>query len=400
MTKKLKIYQILTFALGLAFVGLCLFVGITAVQKSMKLNLSFTANPIVFCQVLVNEEVIFDNSEKIIDDGVSLSGNVLTFNSTVSENVTLGESFDLQIKNYSTTGSAIHISFNGATISTGDVVNSTSYSEIIASNNFSEVLSVSTNEMEISMTKVTPVTLSLGAGVTLTSSNILTSTSGAQCLPFGEDLQATISLESSYENPKFTFNGNTYDITDNQLTIPTEDLTGGNANVEIEAEQSSYTLTLKKEIITTSSGFNYGFGVIATNDPNFNIHYTVSKLAWVSNDSNESEIEFPTTFTSGMTPIKDQYPNSQFKYVEYYNTTTSETVSHDLQLPKGYRVFVFTSAMWSGYDTSNNCDYLSSTYENLSVVNTTSYAMFYFEMPASALEVCFCSYRQGSAGAD
>ena len=252
--KRKKIYEIIIISLVIMFTSLCAYMGITAVQKSMKLNLSFTANPIVFCQVLVNEEVIFDNSEKIIDDGVSLSGNVLTFNSTVSENVTLGESFDLQIKNYSTTGSAIHISFNGATISTGDVVNSTSYSEIIASNNFSEVLSVSTNEMRISMTKVTPVTLSLGAGVTLTSSNILTSTSGAQCLPFGEDLQATISLESSYENPKFTFNGNTYDITNNQLTIPAEDLTGGNTNVEVEAEQSGYTITFNANGGTFTSG--------------------------------------------------------------------------------------------------------------------------------------------------
>ena len=254
MTKKLKIYQILTFALGLAFVGLCLFVGITAVQKSMKLNLSFAANPIVFCQVLVNEEVIFDNSEKIIDDGVSLSGNVLTFNSTVSENVTLGESFDLQIKNYLTTGSAIHISFNGATISTGDVVNSTSYSEIIAKDNSSKVLSVSTNEMQISMTKVTPVTVSLGAGVTLTSSNILTSTSGAQYLSFGEDLQVAISLESSYKNPKFTFNGNTYDITNNQFTIPAEDLTSDNVSVEVEAEQVKYSITFDANGGTFTSG--------------------------------------------------------------------------------------------------------------------------------------------------
>jgi len=254
MTKKLKIYQILTFALGLAFVGLCLFVGITAVQKSMKLNLSFAANPIVFCQVLVNEEVIFDNSEKIIDDGVSLSGNVLTFNSTVSENVTLGESFDLQIKNYSTTGSAIHISFNGATISTGDVVNSTSYSEIIAKDNSSKVLSVSTNEMEISMTKVTPVTLSLGAGVTLTSSNILTSTSGAQCLPFGEDLQATISLEAYYENPTVTFNGKTYSITNNQFTISAEDLTSGNVSVEVEAEKVKHSITFDANGGTFASG--------------------------------------------------------------------------------------------------------------------------------------------------
>ena len=271
--KRKRIYEIIIIGLVIILTSLCAYMGITAIQKSMKLNLSFTASPVVYCQMKIGEELVFDNLSSQIGDGVeNLSGNTLTFNQDKLASTIGVESFSLTLKNYNETGSSILVEFENATIS-----GKTGYSEIIASGNSSTFAVTPLNLVGISMTKVTPVTLSLGAGVTLTSSNILTSTSGAQCLPFGEDLQATISLESSYENPKFTFNGNTYTITNNQLTIPAEDLTGGDVSVEVEAEQQGYTITFNanggkfadssttySEIVT--AGANYSLPTAPTKD--------------------------------------------------------------------------------------------------------------------------------------
>ena len=271
--KRKRIYEIIIIGLVIILTSLCAYMGITAIQKSMKLNLSFTASPVVYCQMKIGEELIFDNLSLQIGDGVeNLSGNTLTFNQDKLASTIGVESFSLTLKNYNETGSSILVEFENATIS-----GKTGYSEIIASGNSSTFAVTPLNLVGISMTKVTPVTLSLGAGVTLTSSNILTSTSGAQCLPFGEDLQATISLESSYENPKFTFNGNTYTITNNQLTIPAEDLTGGNVSVNVGAERQGYTITFNanggnfEDSSTTYSeavtvGANYSLPTAPTKD--------------------------------------------------------------------------------------------------------------------------------------
>ena len=104
MTKKLKIYQVLTFALGLAFIALCLFVGITAVQKSMKLNMSFQINPSVLIKIEAKGSgeagytTIFQNSgETTIKNGVNLSGNTLSFGTDYANG--LGTSFSLKITN-------------------------------------------------------------------------------------------------------------------------------------------------------------------------------------------------------------------------------------------------------------------------------------------------------------
>jgi len=271
--KRKRIYEIIIIGLVIILTSLCAYMGITAIQKSMKLNLSFTASPVVYCQMKIGEELVFDNLSSQIGDGVeNLSGNTLTFNQDKLASTIGVESFSLTLKNYNETGSSILVEFENATIS-----GKTGYSEIIASGNSSTFAVTPLNLVGISMTKVTPVTLSLGAGVTLTSSNILTSTSGAQCLPFGEDLQATISLESSYENPKFTFNGNTYTITNNQLTIPAEDLTGGNVSVNVGAERQGYTITFNanggnfEDSSTTYSeavtvGANYSLPTAPTKD--------------------------------------------------------------------------------------------------------------------------------------
>jgi len=108
MTKKLKIYQILTFALGLAFVGLCLYVGITALQKSMKLNLSFEVDPNfnvkVEYKLAQEDDYIFAFSNSSLDEkgvslgnNVKLSGNTITLDDGFSG---FGETIYIKVTNY------------------------------------------------------------------------------------------------------------------------------------------------------------------------------------------------------------------------------------------------------------------------------------------------------------
>jgi len=112
MSKKLKVYQILTFALGLAFVGLCLFVGITAVHKSMKLKLGFTAEPSIYCYIeyKLSSEADYEYKplfSNVTNTGASLIPSVNTL-ATLSGNTLiltqefedLGASFDFKIYNY------------------------------------------------------------------------------------------------------------------------------------------------------------------------------------------------------------------------------------------------------------------------------------------------------------
>ena len=109
MTKKLKVYQILTFALGIAFVVLCAYMGITAVQKSMKLKMSFNVEPAILCQIDIKAsgaddstyKTIFNNVSSTLAENITLSGNTLILNETFlnAYKTTLGAAIVLKITN-------------------------------------------------------------------------------------------------------------------------------------------------------------------------------------------------------------------------------------------------------------------------------------------------------------
>ena len=103
MTKKLKIYQILTFALGLAFVGLCLFIGITAVQKSMKLKLGFTAEPSIYCYIEYKLSSEADSEYKplfsnVTNTGASLIPSVNTLATLSGNTLILTKDFEIIVE--------------------------------------------------------------------------------------------------------------------------------------------------------------------------------------------------------------------------------------------------------------------------------------------------------------
>lgn len=107
MTKKEKTYKILTLVFGLAFVGLLLIMGITAIQKSMNLKIAFDVKPQFQVMIEYKESAggtystLFCNNPDSteIADGFILNGNQLIFN---QEFTALGVSIDLKITNLNT----------------------------------------------------------------------------------------------------------------------------------------------------------------------------------------------------------------------------------------------------------------------------------------------------------
>jgi len=101
MTKRAKVYQILTFVFGISLIILLLFMGITAVQKSMKLNIGFEVKPTFLCEIELNGEQIFSNHDEnaTIANGADLTGNTLTLNQTFYAD--LGAELTFTLYNYS-----------------------------------------------------------------------------------------------------------------------------------------------------------------------------------------------------------------------------------------------------------------------------------------------------------
>ncbi|MBQ4535633.1 MAG: InlB B-repeat-containing protein [Clostridia bacterium] len=101
MTKRAKVYQILTFVFGISLIILLLFMGITAVQKSMKLNIGFEVKPTFLCEIELNGEQIFSNHDEnaTIANGADLAGNTLTLNQTFYAD--LGAELTFTLYNYS-----------------------------------------------------------------------------------------------------------------------------------------------------------------------------------------------------------------------------------------------------------------------------------------------------------
>ncbi|MBQ4535969.1 MAG: BspA family leucine-rich repeat surface protein [Clostridia bacterium] len=112
MTKKMKIYQTLTFVFMVTTIILLLIVGITAVQKSMKLKIGFNTEPSIYCYMEYKLHGEADTEYKPLFSNVtntgagltpcvtanaSLSGNTLTLTTEFEQ---LGASFDFRIYNY------------------------------------------------------------------------------------------------------------------------------------------------------------------------------------------------------------------------------------------------------------------------------------------------------------
>ena len=95
MSKASKLYKVLMTAMIVAIAGMLLASGIIALQKSMKLNLSFNMNPNIFCRIdasigdNTSYNTIFCNTpdNATIGAGWSGNGNTLTFTNSSTDMV-------------------------------------------------------------------------------------------------------------------------------------------------------------------------------------------------------------------------------------------------------------------------------------------------------------------------
>ena len=108
--KRKRIYEIALIACCCVIIALTAYMGITAVQKSMKLNMSFKANPNFYINVEIKSvdaedtayNSIFDNQVGVIASGVKLSGATLSLDESFADGfqTDLGVAFSLRITNY------------------------------------------------------------------------------------------------------------------------------------------------------------------------------------------------------------------------------------------------------------------------------------------------------------
>ena len=121
--KRNRFYQI-GFAIStIICIGLLAFMGITAIQKSMRLNVQLSAEPTVACAFAIRQadstgafNPIFKNYDTpTIGNGFSISQNTLKFNGGDYAGTT-GTAIDLQYTNATTKCSAIKLTITGATV--------------------------------------------------------------------------------------------------------------------------------------------------------------------------------------------------------------------------------------------------------------------------------------------
>ena len=121
--KRKRIYEVIIFSLVIILTSLCAYMGITAVQKSMKLNMSFQVTPSMLVSIAIYDEttgqyeVVFQNSgTTTIKSGVVLSGNTLTFSNNYED--ALGTNFKMKITNNN--AFVMMSEFSGASVLNGE----------------------------------------------------------------------------------------------------------------------------------------------------------------------------------------------------------------------------------------------------------------------------------------
>jgi len=127
MSKSDKLYKIFMTSMIVIIAGLLLATGIIAIQKSMKMNLSFEANPNYLFEVYIQKsgddtkKLVFRNYEKSASEGVvmengfsTLYGNTLSADDTFLE--TYGSDFEFIIENHTkNSGMRVSVTANSET---------------------------------------------------------------------------------------------------------------------------------------------------------------------------------------------------------------------------------------------------------------------------------------------
>ena len=332
MTKKLKIYQILTFALGLAFVGLCLFVGITAVQKSMKLNLAVNMNPSITCEIYAsmngengNYNKIFSNVEGSTSIGTNwlIRGNTLTYDNSSTG---MGLTAHIKVTN-KTTGTRIMVESGG--VGKGVVATNVTTSPFAISIPakgsvqmlFSQVFAVDVRGVDTASTTIT-------AGQNVYTINgiyyVKSTATNAQFALTSKEHYATPPTISSITGATYTFTNN------NTITLTK---INGNVRINASADLSSYTITYYKNAgdittVHTTQTVVYGNTYSIPTEPT-RTDYTF--LGWsTSSGATTATWEAGSTSTQTCSGNKDWYAVWQSNNVTITFTTSSNLQVNDI----------------------------------------------------------------------
>ena len=248
-SRRKRAYEIIIISLMATLMTLCAYLGITAIQKSMTLNLGFQSSPKVLCELQVDGVPIFDNTKKEVAEYVTLSGNTLTFDKDRHTSVFGAETFQLTLKNYAQTGSQLLVNFVNATVNGGN--------EIFILDNLAHTFTVTPTEnlVSISMTRVLKVDIEK-TGVVLSNSNLTNISDDSYYLNLDDEnsLSATFNLASGYKEPisiSATTSKGEYSSASGSIIIPSENL--GTGNIKITANAVENIATISYETMTNCS---------------------------------------------------------------------------------------------------------------------------------------------------
>ena len=205
--------------------------GITAVQKSMRLNVGFPVSPTIKCQIDIKANgaddntytTIFNNNgEAIIGTGIELSGNMLKFTDTFANTyaTTLGGSFVLKITNLMT-DSGIKVSASG----TGATSNPTYVT------------------MKESGTGLNTATMTISGNSALATLQLL----------FSEYNEYAVAVSPSSGNFTFSDTTNKIAVSDEDYTANVKATTGYNLTISITNDGGTTTLKQNTDYTWDSS---------------------------------------------------------------------------------------------------------------------------------------------------
>ncbi|MBQ4535906.1 MAG: InlB B-repeat-containing protein, partial [Clostridia bacterium] len=242
MTKRNKFYQIGFFTLAIAFIALCLFVGITAIQKQMKLNLAVKMNPSIVCEIYASmngEEgtynKIFSNVEGSTSIGTNwlISGNTLTYDNSSTD---MGLTAHIKVTN-KTTGTRIMVESGGVGKGVVETNGTTSpFAISIPAKGSVQMLFSQAFTVDVSGVDTNSATISAGQNVyTINGTYYVKSTA--------TNAQFTLTSKEHYETPPTisSITGATYTFTNNNTITLTK--INGNVSINASADPSSYTIT-------------------------------------------------------------------------------------------------------------------------------------------------------------
>ena len=327
MSKASKLYKVFMTAMIVAIAGMLLASGLIALQKSMKLNLSFNMNPNIFCRIdasigdNTSYNTIFCNTpdNATIGAGWSGNGNTLTFTNSSADMV---KTVYLKIWNHTETRVMIETTNHTSVISAGTLATGTQGSEFSvsvpangkANLDFSQVFAVDVSG--VSHATVTPESNVYTIGGTYYVKSGATPTFAIESSEHYDELDdVTVSstAEKSFLNGVLTLSNITGDVI-----------------VTASASAMSYTITYYKNAGDTTT-------VHTTQSVTYDDPYSIPTeptradyifLGWAtSSDATSATWEAGSTSTQTCSGNKDWYAVWQAN-----NVTITFTTSSNLQV--------------------------------------------------------------------